>query len=259
MKISIIQMNIKAGESEYNYSHAKELLIKAAGNSPDVLVLPEMWNTGFFPKENLYELSDKNAVKTKALLKEISKKYRVSVIGGSVAETKNGKTYNTCFIYDKNGEEIASYSKTHLFSPMKENEYFEKGDSLCVFTLNGIKCAACICYDIRFPELVRRLALQGIKILFVPMQWPDKRISQMEILMKARAVENQIFTVCCNSSGAFSHTSFGGNSLICSPFGDSILKLGENEEIGTAVVDFSASDEIKSYMDVFSDRREELY
>ena len=259
MKISIVQMNVSESEPAYNFLHAQKLLREAAKASPDVIVLPETWNTGFFPREGLEELSDPDAVRTRALLEEISKDFGVAVIGGSVAENKNGRIFNTCYVYDENGNNIASYTKTHLFSPMEEEKYFEKGDSLCVFSIKGIKCAVCICYDIRFPELVRRLALQDIKVLFVPMQWPDKRISQMEILMKARAVENQIFTVCCNSCGTFGETSFGGNSLIASPTGELVLKTGAEEEIRAASIDLSVSYEIKEFMDVFRDRRLDIY
>lgn len=259
MKISLIQMNMKAGDTEYNFCHAKELLIEAAQESPDVIVLPETWNTGFFPKENLSELCDCNAIRTKALLEEISKNYGVAIVGGSVVENKEGKIFNTCYVYNEQGKEIAFYSKTHLFSPMDEDKYFEKGNSLCVFSIKGVKCAVCICYDVRFPELIRKLALEDIKVLFVPMQWPDNRITQMEILTKARAVENQMFTVACNSCGSFGGTVFGGNSVICSPAGENILKTGCTEEIKTAGIDFTVSEELKNFMDVFKDRREDIY
>lgn len=259
MKISLIQMNMHEGDTEYNFLHAEWLLKKAAEYSPDVIILPETWNTGFFPKTGLPESADRDALRTKALLRDISGSYGAYIVGGSVTERKGADIYNTCYIYDDKGVNIASYSKNHLFSPMREQLYYKKGDSLCVFSIKGVKCAVCICYDIRFPELIRRLALEGIKILFVPMQWPRERTEQMKLLIRARAVENQIFTVACNSAGLFDGTVFGGCSFVSSPLGEVLDSCAESEEILTVNADISVIDGIKRNMDVFNDRRTELY
>lgn len=246
-------------DTEYNFSHMKKLLIEAAAASPDVIILPETWNTGFFPKENIKALSDKNAGRTKELLSFISREYKVSIIGGSVTEEKDGNIFNTCYIYNDKGENIASYSKTHLFTPMKEHDFYKAGEEVFTFTLAGVKAAVIICYDLRFPELSRKLSLEGAEILFVPSQWPKERISQLEILLRARAVENQMFTVLCNSCGEFNKTVFGGNSLVSDPYGNIVLKAGEKEEIITADIDLDIIKNIRKTIPVFDDRRPELY
>lgn len=252
-------MNMLWGDVRHNLSLARDLINEAAREKPDIIILPEAWNTGFFPCEAVVEIADEEGKETKALLSELSRKYNVNIIGGSVTERKNGSVYNTCYIYDRKGENISSYSKTHLFSPMGENLYYKAGDSLTAFELDGVKAAVLICYDLRFPEAARRLALSGAELLFVPAQWPGERIAQAEILLKARAVENQMFAVFCNSPGKAGSTVFGGSSLVVSPLGETLLRCTDKEEISSLSIDISEVSRIRQQFDVFSDRRPSLY
>lgn len=258
MKISVIQMNMRANDTEYNFAHAEELL-KRAGENSDAVILPETWNTGFFPKDNIRSLADKNASRTKELFSRISKEYKTAVIGGSVTEERNGKIYNTCYIFNKAGECISSYSKTHLFSYMKEDCFYEKGGGTALFELNGIKAGVIICYDLRFPELARKLAASGAEILFVPCQWPAERTELMKTLIKGRAAENQMYSVLCNSCGEFGETVYGGHSLIADPLGEIISEAGENEEILSLEIDTEKVKALRHEFKVFSDLREDLY
>lgn len=259
MKIAVIQMNMKKEAPEANFLHAYELLSQAAENGAEVLILPETWNTGFFPKENLSILADKNGEKTHSLLEKISRGNGVYIVGGSVTAEKDGKIFNTCYIYNEKGEHLSSYSKTHLFSPMDENLYYTAGDNLCVFQLGDIKAAVIICYDLRFPEIARKLALSGAEILFVPSQWPIERIKQMEILMKARAVENQMYVVLCNAAGAFNETVFGGHSAVCDPLGNVLINAGNEEEIIYCEISTDCVSDVRHKINVFSDRRTDIY
>ena len=146
-----------------------------------------------------------------------------------------------------------------MFTPAGEAEYFEKGDRLCRFTLDGVSCGLVICYDIRFPELTRALAVQGLDMLFVVSQWPKIRIPHLRSLTTARAIENQMFLCCCNSCGTAGQTVHGGNSAIIDPWGETIALAGETEELLSAECDFSILQNIRTSMDVFADRRPELY
>ena len=142
---------------------------------------------------------------------------------------------------------------------MGEDAAFAKGDSLARFSLDGASCALIICYDLRFPELVRTLALPGLDILFVVSQWPDKRVSHLEILSRARAIENQMFVALCNSCGEAFGTQFGGHSAVIDPWGAVLAQAGEKEEILSAEADLSILNEIRGSIPVFCDRRAELY
>lgn len=259
MKISVVQMNMQQENPEYNFGHTEVLLNKAAENMPDVAVLPEMWNTGFFPKNNLSETADFEAVRTKELLSNFSRKNKVYTIGGSVARTHNGKMYNTCYVFDRNGTNIASYDKIHLFSHMDEDKFFTAGNSFCTFDIDGVKAGVIICYDLRFPELVRRLALDGAEILFIVSQWPQERVEQLKILTKARAVENQMFSILANSCGSFDNTRFAGNSFACDPLGNVIAAADKNETVLTFCIDTSEVENIRNEFRVFDDIRKDLY
>lgn len=259
MKISCVQMNMLLTSPDENFESACRLISSAAESGADVIVLPETWNTGFFPKENLESYCDRNGTQVKSQIGALAKKYGVNIVAGSVADFRDGKVYNTSYVFERRGECIAQYDKTHLFTPMGEDKYFRKGESLCRFELDGVPCGIIICYDLRFPELTRTLSLEGIDVLFVVAQWPAARINHLLALSKARAIENQMFLACCNSCGTAYDTVFGGNSCIYNPWGDVLAQAGETETIISAKCDLSVLKEIRETIDVFNDRRPALY
>ena len=252
-------MNVSFCAPDENFRRAKELIRKASKANSDVIVLPELWNTGFFPRENLIGLSDKNGERTKAEIASLAKELSVNIIAGSVATVREGKVYNTAYVFSRNGECVCEYDKAHLFSPMGEDEFFEKGDAAKTFILDGVKCGIIICYDLRFPELSRKLALSGAEIIFSVAQWPNLRIAHLEALSRARAIENQIFFAVCNSCGTAGETKFGGNSVVFDPWGKELSRAGESEETITAECDMSISDGIRKSINVFCDRRTDIY
>lgn len=259
MKIACIQMNMKFCAPDENFVKAEKLIDLCAEKNPDVIVLPEMWNTGFFPKDNPESLSDVNGEKTGRIIGALAKKHNVNIAAGSVSNVKDGGLYNTAFVFARNGECVAEYDKTHLFTPMHEDRYFKKGNKICAFSLDGIKCGIVICYDIRFPELIRSLAVDGLDVLFVVSQWPDVRIPHHETLVRARAIENQMFAVCCNSCSEAGETVYGGHSSVVGPWGDVLCSAGNGEETVFADCDISELKKIRENINVFSDRRPELY
>lgn len=259
MKVSCLQMDMQLGCVNENFAHAAQMIEQAMTEKPDVLVLPETWNTGFFPKENLHKLSDSDGARVKKEIGALAAKYGVNIVAGSVSNVRDGKVYNTAMIFDRSGTCIASYDKTHLFTPMGEDNYFTPGDHLCRFTLDGVQCGLVICYDIRFPELTRSLTVPGLDLLFVVSQWPRQRISHLHTLTVARAIENQMFVVCCNSCGIAGDTVYGGNSLVIDPWGQIIASLGDQEGILTSKCDLDILDSIRSAIPIFRDRRPDLY
>ena len=259
MKVSCLQMDMKLGCSEENFVHAERMIGDAAGEQPDVLVLPETWNTGFFPKEDLEGLSCHDGDEVKHRIGSLAKKYGMGIVAGSVSNVRGGKVYNTAYVFNRSGECIADYDKTHLFTPMGEDDYYTRGERLCRFTLDGVRCGIIICYDLRFPELTRSLALQGLDMLFVVSQWPKERIFHLRTLTTARAIENQMFVVCCNSCGTAKDTVFGGNSAVIDPFGKTLILGGETEEILSAECDMQILSGIRESIPVFRDRRPDLY
>ena len=259
MKISCIQMDMAFGAADENFERAKQLIRAAAQEGPDVIVLPETWNTGFFPRENLPALCDTDCARVKQELGTLAAELHVNLVAGSVSNRREGRVYNTACVFERNGELLCAYDKTHLFTPMGEQDFFTPGDHLCRFELDGVSCGILICYDIRFPELARTMALEGMDLLFVVSQWPAVRDAHLRTLTTARAIENQMFLACCNSCGTAGETVYGGRSVILDPWGKELASAGTQEQILTADCDLSVLHGIRTSINVFRDRRPELY
>ena len=259
MKVACLQMDMLLAKPEENFSHAAKLVKQAMEAQPDVLVLPETWNTGFFPRENLQALCDRDGSRVRQVFGALAAQYQVNIVAGSVSNLRDGRVYNTAMVFDRTGACIASYDKTHLFTPMGEDNYYTPGDRLCTFSLDGVKCGLIICYDVRFPELTRSLTVPGLDMLFVVSQWPKVRTFHLRSLTTARAIENQMFLVCCNSCGTAGQTVYGGNSAIIDPWGETVALAGETEEILTADCDLQILTNIRGSIPVFRDRRPSLY
>lgn len=259
MKVTCIQMDMQFAAPEENFLKAETLIAQAMVENPDVLVLPETWNTGFFPRQNLENLCDRDGSRVKAVMGRLAKQYQVNIVAGSVSNVRQGKVYNTAMVFDRRGNCIAQYDKTHLFTPMGEDQYYTPGDNLCRFSLDGVSCGLIICYDIRFPELTRSLTVPGLDMLFVVSQWPNVRTFHLRSLTTARAIENQMFVVCCNSCGTVGETVYGGNSAIIDPWGNTVCLAGEHQQLLSGECDLQILETIRSTIPVFRDRRPGLY
>ena len=258
MKIAAVQLDVVLGDVDTNYAIAEKAIIQAARAGANIVVLPEMWNTSFYPL-NVQQLADDDGRRTKAFFTSLAKQYHVHIVGGSVANCKADGVYNTTYVVNRESEIVGTYDKVHVFTPGGEDKAFCAGNRLNVFTLDGITMASIICYDLRFAEWVRMAALAGAKVLFVPAAWPDVRIDQWQILNRARAIENQMIVVAVNNCGTAGNLHFGGHSMIIDPLGS---VLGEGEEaptIVTADVDTDCIASIRETLNVFRDRRPELY
>lgn len=258
--IALIQTDICHGKPSENREIIREWLEKAisATEKPDVIVLPEMWNSGYALTE-IHKLAEPEGRSSREWLADFAKEHAVCLVAGSVSELRDGKVYNTMRVYGRDGKETAMYSKIHLFRLMQEEQYLAPGEAPVVFELEGQSCGASICYDIRFPELTRTLALMGAKVLFVPAAWPHPRLHHWRTLLMARAIENQMYVVACNRTGQSGKDHFFGHSLIIDPWGETIAEAGEEETILTGAIDLSLTDEVRSRIPVFEDRRSSLY
>ncbi|MEK3915133.1 carbon-nitrogen family hydrolase [Paenibacillus sp. FSL H7-0331] len=258
--LALLQMDIAIGEPELNYAKLEKLLNQAVEGEtkPDVIIFPEMWNTGY-ALDRIQELADEEGQRTHALLSEFSRKHQVNIIGGSIAEKQGNQIYNTIYAYNREGSRVADYSKIHLFRLMDEEKYLEEGSHIGQFELDGVSSGMMICYDIRFPELSRKLALGGAQIVFVPAEWPNPRLHHWRTLLMARAIENQMFVVSCNRVGISGTTEFFGHSMVVDPWGEALAEGDETEQVIRAQIDLALVDEVRSRIPVFEDRRPALY
>lgn len=258
-KIALIQMQAALADTEYNYRRAKQLMEKAMEGNPDILVLPETWNTGFYISHKLKEIADEDGNRTEKFLSDFAKTHHVNIVGGSAAVRSGEDVYNRSFIFDRNGENIAVYDKVHGFSYAHEPMYFKGGDHAVSFKLDDISCSMVICYDIRFPELVRRSVLEGqADLFFVPAAWPKARLFHWTLLGQARAVENQVYLCAVNQGGISGKTEYAGNSALLDPWGNDVCRLGEEEGIAFGEIDTEVIEKIRDTIHVFKDRRPEI-
>jgi predicted amidohydrolase len=262
MRIAMIQMDVAIGQPDVNIDRLLDKLLEAVQQSPkpDVIICPEMWNTGYALAE-LDELADVDGMRTKNIISAFCRKHAVNVIAGSVAvkNTEQDCAYNQTYVFNRDGEVISQYAKIHLFQLMDEHHFLQPGESVSHCDLDGVDAGLMICYDIRFPELARKLALEGAKVLFVSAQWPNPRLQHWRTLLQARAIENQLYVVACNRVGESAGTSFFGHSMVIDPWGEVLVEGSESEQLLSAELDINVVTQIRNKIPVFEDRRPTLY
>lgn len=260
LNVCLLQIDVLIGQPDENYRRVSEQLHAAVRGliKPDVILLPEMWNTGY-ALDRIQQLADNQGERTRKLISDFCWEYEVHVIAGSIADLKGGEVRNTMYVFDRTGAVVADYSKIHLFRLMAEEKHLTAGDHIGQFELEGVSAGMMICYDIRFPELTRKLALGGVKVLFIPAEWPNPRLHHWRTLLTARAIENQMYIVACNRVGISESTEFFGHSLIIDPWGEIVAEAGEEETIVTAELDLNLVDQVRQRIPIFEDRRPQFY
>ncbi|MGD6841773.1 carbon-nitrogen family hydrolase [Bacillus infantis] len=258
MKITCIQMDISFGSPERNFEKAETLIERASKEKPDIIVLPELWTTGY-DLTRLEEIGDRNAESSIQFLQTMAQKHNAAFIGGSVANKTADGVFNTLLAVSSTGELLHQYSKLHLFKLMDEHLHLSPGSGDASFKLNGHSLAGFICYDIRFPEWIRKHALEGAEAIFAVAEWPLPRLAHWRALLIARAIENQCFVVACNRAGSDPSNQFAGHSIIIDPWGEVVAEASEHEEILSAEIDLRLVEEVRGRIPVFTDRRPEFY
>ncbi|MGG5318611.1 carbon-nitrogen family hydrolase [Enterococcus sp. AZ072] len=259
MRITLLQLDIQFGQPEANMFHVEQWCETAQLVPHSLVVLPEMWNTGY-DLTRLAEIADTDGRQTQQMLSQLAKKYQIYLVGGSVALKRGNKYYNTTFVYGPAGELLGSYDKVHLFRLMKEEQFLTAGNSSLSVNMAETVLSNVICYDLRFPEWFRKQASEsGTQLFVVPAQWPLVRIEAWRKLLQARAIENQAFVVGVNRVGSDPDNQFGGHSMIVDPLGRIVLELDDNEATGSATIELSLIEEVRRGIPIFHDRRPELY
>ena len=257
MRVCALQMDVKKGDRAANHAKVRSLAAEAASLcSPDVIVLPELWSTGY-ALEQASELADERG--DAAFLGGLARELGTSFIGGSVLAEEGGKFFNRAQVIDREGRYATSYDKVHLFRLMDEDRFLAPGNRMPLFHAGGLRCASVICYDIRFCELPRRLAVEGAECLFVSAEWPIPRTEHWRTLLRARAIENQMFVAACNRCGITEGTEFAGHSMLVAPDGTVLAEAGTDETIIWADFDPEQVRRTRAQIPVFTDRMPELY
>ncbi len=240
INVSILQMGSVLGDVELNINKVEMLVEKFLDKSTDVLVLPEVWSVGWACSKFKDSAQSLNEGSIYDFLSGLAKKHNINIIAGSYIVRNNDKFYNTCAVFNRAGEIIATYNKSHLYSyyGCDEGKYITKGDCPVLVEIEGVKFGLTICYDIRFPEIYRAYAKAGADILVNCAAWGSKKALPWEIMTKSRAIENQCYMIALTQSGAIENGEFNlGESRIIDYKGEELSSIMSGEGIVCATLD----------------------
>lgn len=265
MRIGIIQLTSTNNKLD-NLKKANDLMVKAVENGAQLLVLPENFSfMGYKEQDKLAIAETLDKGESVAFLQQFSAKYGVVIVGGTIPlVAPNNKVTNTCLVYDEKGKLAARYDKIHLFdinipnkAVFKESANVLPGESLAVTELLGQIMGLSICYDLRFPELFRQLTSQGAKVLFVPAAFTIPTGSDhWEVLLRARAIENQCYVVAAGQYGRHSDKRASyGRSMVVDPWGQVLATAQDKETYMVVDIDFDWQNEVRQKLPCLEHRK----
>jgi predicted amidohydrolase len=257
LHVALAQMDIHTGRPDTNLATVRPLVAAAAAQGADLLLLPELWSTGY-DLTRACELADGEHEGIHAQLATLAREQSIAIAGSTLMQGAARPT-NTATLYDAQGQRLARYDKLHLFGLMDEPTYLASGNHLTVSHTPWGHTGLAICYDLRFPELFRSYALHGAALVLLPAEWPAVRIEHWRTLVRARAIENQCFLVAVNRVGSDSANTFGGHSLVVDPGGQVLVEGGEQAELLFAALDLDVVQQARARIRVLDDRRPDVY
>ena len=266
-------MDIRFGDPAANLVTVTRMTKEAKRRGSDLVLFPELWSTAY----DLTHASRYASSLTTGLFADIStlaRRMGIFVLGSTLsildsdglpsdqqeqAPGLHKKIGNTLTVFAPDGTLLADYSKTHLFRLMDEHKHLTAGDKPVMVDFPFGRAGLAICYDLRFPELFRGYALAGAEMIFLPAEWPHPRLSHWQTLVRARAIEDQLFMFACNRVGKDAGNEFFGHSLVVDPWGEILAEGGEGEELITVTVDLAKVQEARRKIPILQDRRPEIY
>jgi deaminated glutathione amidase len=257
MRVALCQTN-SGQDTRANVEQVEALLAEAAAAGADLAALPEVWPCqGSSPQ--MRAAAEPVPGPRSERLAEIAREHAMWIHGGSVLELDDGKVFNTSLLFDRDGELVARYRKIHLFDadppgavPSRESFLFSAGHEVVVAGTEFGRVGMSICYDVRFPELYRSLAVQGATIVFVPAAFREETgRAHWDVLLRARAIEDQCFVVAAAQCGTWGpegrERHNHGNSLVVDPWGRVLARAGDG--VGLTCVDIEL-DEVRRIREV---------
>ncbi len=261
MKIAAAQISCSLGDPEANLRKARDFSRQAKEAGAELIVFPEMVDTGY----SMPVIQTHAASWTSGFvpgLQETARKLSIAIISG-VSERAGSSIYNSQVLIDSHGNIAAKYRKTHLYAvaPVEEQACFVPGDAFVSFALGGVHFGFSICYDLRFPEMYRKLvAEQEVGAFIVSSAWPFPRLEHFRTLAMARAIENQSYIVASNRVGKDDDLWFCGSSAIIDPRGVVIAAASaDREELIQADLSEELVISVRSRVKSFAHRRQDLY
>lgn len=266
MRAAMIQMNVVHSKSE-NLFRARMLLEQAAQQGVDLAVLPEMFCCPYSNRQ-FRAYGEEEGGAGWQMLSRAARELGMYVVGGSLPELEGEKIYNTSYVFDRQGRQIAKHRKVHLFDidveggqKFQESAVLSPGDQMTVFDTEFGRIGLCICFDFRFQELAKAMADQGARMVVVPAAFNmTTGPAHWELMFRQRAVDNQIFTLGAAPARNIheEYVSYG-NSILVDPWGNVLARADAWEDLLVAEVDFARVAAIRQQLPIRAARREELY
>ncbi|MBX3171756.1 MAG: carbon-nitrogen hydrolase family protein [Candidatus Eremiobacteraeota bacterium] len=265
MRVGVVQLSSTL-ETERNLSVAAGLIENAGRSGARLVVLPEVFNRRG-ESARVREQAEELEGASLGWAAEQARAQRLWLVAGSIAEQAGTACHNTSCLFSPEGERVAVYRKIHLFdvdipgAVAKESAHVTAGGELVVSQVEGCPVGLTVCYDLRFPELYRRLTLLGARMITVPSAFTERTgRDHWEVLLRARAIENQVFVLAPNQFGttAGTPTSYG-RSMIIDPWGTVLAQAGDGESLILADLDFARQAEVRSRLPSLQHRRPDLY
>ncbi|HEX8689547.1 MAG TPA: carbon-nitrogen hydrolase family protein [Solirubrobacterales bacterium] len=265
MRVAAVQLN-SAGDKGGNLATAERLVRAAAADGAELIALPEKWNllgTGEEMAAGAEPLDGPSLAAARAWARELG----VHLLAGSICEEGEAKAFNTSVLIGPEGEDLAVYRKIHMFDveaggvEYRESDHEEPGEEIVTAPLDELSVGLSVCYDLRFPELYRILAVRGARLLAVPSAFTMATgRDHWEVLLRARAIENQAFVLAPNQFGeAPPHYSSYGRSAIVDPWGVTLAVAPDEECFVAAELDLDAQDRVREALPSLANRRPEAY
>lgn len=219
MKVASVQLEMADGRSKQEtIRYALSMMEECRG--ADLLLLPEIWNIGFMAFDDYHKESEPIDGETASAISAKAKDLGAYVFSGSFVEARAGKYYNTSILFGRTGEKLGQYSKMHLFSyKSREPELLTRGTEIAVVDTEFGKMGLSTCYDLRFPELYRKMVDMGAEFFLITSGWPYPRLEAWNTFNLARATENMCYLISCNAAGVQGNTRYLGHSQIVDPWG----------------------------------------
>lgn len=268
LRVACVQLKASADKAE-TIERAGILIARAASTGADLVLLPEKWN-GIGPADVIRELAETvEEGETVAAMRGWAREHGITLVGGSIAERREGreKLSNTCLVFDPQGEIVAEYRKIHMFDVQvgghvyRESESEEPGEGPAALDVEGWKLGLTICYDLRFPELYRLLAVEGAEVVTVPAAFTlYTGKDHWELLLRARAVENQCYVVAANQWGMHPDGKAAyGRSMIVDPWGVVLAQAPDEDTVISAELDRARLEDIRRSLPSLANRQPAAY
>ena len=249
INVLIVQISPKRGKKKRNLNKVKSLIEESNCHNPDLIILPEFFNTGIDNQSFIELAEEEKDSETLAFLSEIAIKYNTNIVGGTIIEKDCDKLYNTSYFLNREGNILGKYRKIHLFNYFggNEGECITPGTDLVVLDTDIGKVGMSICFDIRFPLMFNKLLKKGAEIIVCPAAWANDWIHTWEICNQSLAMQNAAYFISSTGCGEVGYT-MAGNSMIVEPNGRIISRLGREESTLCKQIDLN---DVKVLRDAF--------